>query len=195
MKKALFLLPFLLLTFLCTQAQETTLVITSSSQASPKRYLGMVELGYLYQDNKNNIPNTADSSPTLVVFNGYQFHRLVAVGLTIGSDFYNNLLVTPVALGLRGTLLNTRVSPYYSLDAGYGSTFLSNESDQLENEGGWMLNPALGLRVQSGNNTALAFSLGYKVQRAQTTNSPWSGTTITDEVSFKRVSVRLGFQF
>ncbi|WP_181306340.1 hypothetical protein [Rufibacter sp. XAAS-G3-1] len=192
MKKSLIALFLLLWVFSRVQAQEK-----NAAGTFPGRYQGGIEVGYLYQDNKDNAPSTADTSPTLTVFNGYRFHRLFSLGATLGLDFYNQVLVTPIALGLRGTLLNTRVSPFYSLDAGYGTTFLSDESDQRENKGGWMFNPALGLRVASGNNTAFAFSLGYKLQRA-TTKEPllWNRNSfITEEHSFKRLSARIGFMF
>ncbi|RNI30595.1 hypothetical protein [Rufibacter latericius] len=191
MKKSLLALCLLLLCYTKGKAQEN-----SGQPVPPSRYLGMVELGYLYQDNKNNAPNTADSSPTLTIFNGYRIHRALSIGATLGLDFYNQVLVTPLALGIRGTLLKTRVSPIYSLDAGYGSTFLSDESNQISNDGGWMINPALGFQVASGNNTAFALSLGYKVQRATTTEPlPWSSSFVTERHSFKRLSAKIGFMF
>ncbi|WP_048920045.1 hypothetical protein [Rufibacter radiotolerans] len=190
MKKHILLLSFLLVWFYGAQAQETPSVATSG-----KKYLGMIELGYLYQNNQNNTANSADASPTFNIFTGYQFHRMLSVGATVGLDFYNSLLVTPVALGLRGTLLSSRVSPIYSLDAGYGSAFLSDEPDQADYTGGWMVNPALGLRANTGTETAFTFTLGYKVQRATTENTQWNNNVITNKFSFKRLSVRMGFLF
>ncbi|KAA3438217.1 hypothetical protein [Rufibacter hautae] len=191
------LLSLLLMVSLTSSAQNNQVANSTFNGTTASSYVGMVEVGYLYQDNKNNAPNTADSSPTLILFNGYQFHRLFSLGATVGLDFYNQVLVSPVALGIRGTLLTTRVSPTFGVDAGYGTTFLSDESDNIKNKGGWMVNPTLGMRVLAGNNTAFLFNLGYKIQRATTTEPvPWGNNMfITEKHSFKRLSARLGFMF
>jgi hypothetical protein len=189
MKKYALLLSLLVLLCFRTQAQEIP------AAAPAKKYMGMIEIGYLLQQNQNNQPNTSDASPTLVIFNGYRFHRMLSVGPTIGLDFYNAVLIAPVALGLRGSLLATRVSPTYTLDAGYGTTFLHDNPDQSKASGGWMVNPALGLRVNTGNETAFTFNLGYKLQHASTQTTLWNGSMINNEYSFKRLSVRMGFLF
>jgi hypothetical protein len=182
-----------LLSFSLSEGMAQNTPATSTTENKPKRYLGMVELGYLHQ-KKQNDPLTA---PTLTVFNGFQFHRLLSVGPTVGLDFYENLIITPVALGLRGTLLDKRVSPFYSVDAGYGTTWFSDEPRRSEHKGGWMINPAAGLRIKAGNETAFLISLGYKVQSA-TTKEPlaWDNSAfITRDLTFKRLSTRIGFMF
>lgn len=159
-----------------------------------KRYMGTVELGYLYGNNKQGDLDNFVAAPSVEIFNGVRLHRLLAVGATTGFDFYNNLLITPFALGIRGEVFNTRISPIYSIDAGYGSAFLSHESDNEKKKGGWMFNPALGFRVRSGNGTAYTFATGYKTQEAET--STFWGSSMTDQkITYKRVSVQLGFMF
>jgi hypothetical protein len=179
MKRYALLLSLLLLMCLWAKAQDSPTAVPA------KKYMGMIEIGYLLQQNQNNQPNTSDASPTLVIFNGYRFHRMLSVGPTIGLDFYNAVLIAPVAL----------VSPNYSLDAGYGTTFLHDNPDQSKASGGWMVNPALGLRVNTGNETAFTFHLGYKLQHARTQTTLWNGSLINNEYSFKRLSVRMGFLF
>ncbi|MFC6998893.1 hypothetical protein [Rufibacter roseus] len=185
----------LLLTICSAQAQETSSTPASAPGNNTSKFTGMVEIGFLYQDLKTNAYNDISTSPTFSIFGGYQLHRLLSVGTTVGADFYSNMLITPISLGLRGTLLNTRVSPFYSLDAGYGSATFSSEVERTENKGGWMVNPALGLSVKTGNNTAYVFSLGYKMQKASSKITWWNSGFRQDEYTFKRLSVRMGFVF
>ncbi|GGK80994.1 hypothetical protein ACD591_10245 [Rufibacter glacialis] len=196
MKKLFLLLLVWLLVTAASLAQERVPATPSASDATAKKYLGMVELGYLNQSHNDQPLHISVSSPTFTIFNGYQWHRLLAVGTTLGLDFYQEAVVSPLALGFRGTVLPARVSPFYSMDMGYGATFLQKGSDANETRGGFLWNPALGLRVQAGPQTAFAFSLGYKTQRLHTkiTNT-WDNSVISNDITYKRLSVRIGFQF
>ncbi|MCC9166914.1 hypothetical protein [Pontibacter harenae] len=174
-------------------AQDAT-TLQKSEATGTSHYRGIIEFGYLYGKSSSNGFNSYAATPTVQVFNGYQFHRAFALGATIGADFYNNVLITPIALGIRGELLKTRVSPFYSLDAGYGSAAFSNEGNQRDNEGGWMFSPAVGMRVSTGTSTAFAFSIGYKTQRVRTQDIFW-GTTLEQKINYKRLTLRMGFMF
>jgi hypothetical protein len=189
MKKILLLLPFLLLQFTWCAAQSAE--PTGTGSVPDKKWLGTVEIGYLYGNSKRFDQDHSTVYPTVQVFYGYRFNRLLAIGATTGADFYDNTLVTPLALGIRGEVFATRVSPIYSLDAGYGSAALG---DGDASKGGWMYNPALGMRVNTGNGTAFTFGAGYKVQRVQREISSWN-TMIDQKITFKRLSLRAGFMF
>lgn len=184
--KLLYLLTLFLFTPGITMAQ--------SEEQPLKRYMGTVELGYLYGNNKQNDIDNFVAAPSVEIFNGFRLHRLLTIGATTGFDFYSNLLITPFALGIRGEAFNSRISPIYSIDAGYGSSFLSHEADMEEKKGGWMFNPALGIRVRSGHSTAYTFAAGYKTQEAET--STFWGRGMTDQkITYKRLSLQLGFMF
>lgn len=181
---------YLLTLFLFTSG----LTMAQSEEQPVKRYLGTVEIGYLYGNNKQGDIDNFVAAPSVKIFNGFRLHRLLAVGATTGFDFYNNLLITPFAVGVRGEIFDTRISPIYSIDAGYGSALLSHESDNEKKKGGWMFNPALGFRVRSGHSTAYTFAAGYKTQKAETLYT-WGGNESEQKINFKRVSVQLGFMF
>ncbi|GAB3202228.1 hypothetical protein ABID22_002589 [Pontibacter aydingkolensis] len=188
--KRLYLITLILLTALTTQAQQNS--TTDFPTARP--YLGMVEIGYLYGSSTSFGVKTYKTSPTVQVFNGYRFNKMFALGVTTGFDFYENVLVTPVALGLRGELLNSRISPIYGLDAGYGTTALSSENSGQKTHGGWMYSPAFGIRANTDNNTAFTFTVGYKNQRVETRQVNWNGT-VDQEINYKRLTTRIGFMF
>ena len=181
---------YLLTLFLFTSG----LALAQTEEQPIKRYMGAVDLGYLYGNNKDRDTKNYVAAPTVEIFNGFRLHRLLAIGVTTGFDFYNNLQIMPFALGVRGEILNSRISPIYSIDAGYGSAFLSHESENEKKKGGWMFNPALGFRVRSGNSSAYTFAAGYKTQQAETVSS-WGSTVTEQKINFKRLSLQLGFMF
>ncbi|MFT2010436.1 hypothetical protein ACMA1I_17310 [Pontibacter sp. 13R65] len=192
----------LLLLFFSISIFSTSAALAQSGAAAEDSrntagYMGSVEFGYLYGKVKNqfNNPPTYMAAPSVQLFNGYRAHRLFAIGGTVGFDFYDNILITPIALGIRGEVLNRRVSPIYSLDAGYGASFLSGKAFGERPDGGWMLNPALGFRVQTGNKAAFLFSAGYKQQRVEVESITGWGLRTNQRITYKRLSLRLGFMF
>lgn len=194
MRRKLYLLLLSLLPATLCQAQTEQAPAPAANQG----YVGMVELGYLYGKVHYANQNTdiSAASPTVQFYNGYRLSRGFMVGATVGFDFYDNILVTPLALGIRGEVLDARVSPSYSLDTGYGFTFMSDESDEQEFTGGWMFNPAIGLRVRTGDDgSAFAFHIGYKTQRVTSNTSWWNSTSVEQEINYKRLSLRMGFMF
>ena len=196
-KKSLLLTLFFYLAiagFTTAQSQENTLGLETTLPDAPKRFMGLVEIGYLYGKSGSMDFSSSVASPTVQLFSGYRFHRMLVVGGTVGFDFYNNVLITPIALGLRGEVLNSRISPVYGLDLGYGATFLSDEGNQQDIDGGWMFSPSAGISVDTGNSTAFTFGVGYKAQRARTETSWWGGSTVQN-LNYKRLSLRMGFMF
>jgi hypothetical protein len=173
------------------------LAFAQSPDPVHKPYLGMVEIGFLYGVKKEGEFKTPTAAPTVQMFNGYQIDELLAVGATVGIDIYEHSIVTPLALGIRGQLVNSRVSPFYSFDAGYAPALLSDESHssvQQKNKGGWMFNPALGIRVKTGHDTAFTFGAGYKSQKTETESS-WHLARTEQKVHYKRMTMRMGFMF
>ena len=125
------LLFFLSVSTITAKAQNQTAAeaeyVPKSAEIS--RYMGSVEMGFLYGKIENPWGNPPSylASPSILIFNGYRPHRLFSIGLSTGFDFYENILITPIGLGIRGELLNNRISPFYSVDAGHGSGFLSGK--------------------------------------------------------------------
>ena len=85
--------------------------------AEVSRYMGSIEMGFLYGKIKNPWGNPPSylASPSILIFNGYRPHRLFSIGLATGFDFYENVLITPTGLGIRGELLNNRIWGYTAL--------------------------------------------------------------------------------
>jgi sRNA-binding regulator protein Hfq len=168
----------------------------ASFQLKEKGYVNMTEIGVLTgrsggtdQFNQGFYHNTV----TLQTFNGYQFWPTLQVGLTAGVDWYQAFPLVPVALGLRGELSQSKVTPFYSLDVGHGFDWLNTVYVNQRARGGMMWNPGIGLKVR-GTSTAWVISLGYKSQSASTFfNTAWQRTE--QDIHYNRLALRTGISF
>ena len=124
---------------------------------------------------------------------GYQFNQFVAVGGGFGMDAYDKEYF-PVFADFRGYILNSRISLYYVFQAGYGiSTDIFNSfSSNISFKGGPMIQPSLGLRFASLNNTKFIVEAGYKFQYDQRTNER---NNTVDKIIFKRLALKVGLLF
>lgn len=128
-------------------------------------------------------------------FQGYQVHPFLSLGVMFGIDFFPNNSLLPLAFGLRGDLSYRQVSPFYSLDIGYGFPWLIDNESNEEYEGGMMFNPAIGIKIRLQEKSVITFSIGYKVQ--DTKNSIRFGNDFIEEnkITFRRLSIKMGFGF
>lgn len=131
------------------------------------------------------------SFPNLAV--GYQFNQYLAVGGGVGMDIYDFEFI-PVFADFRGYIFNSRVSPYYALQAGYGiSADLSNSlSSNESSKGGAMIHPSIGLRFASFRQTKFIMEAGYKFQYETRTND-WNESV--DNIVYRRLSLKFGVLF
>lgn len=166
-----------------------------------KGFYNHTELGTLL--GRVAIPNNGAaytrSSFTASTFNGYRFTRALIAGATVGVDWYARNAVVPVSLGLRGDMGKGRVSPCFALDVGYGLSWLMRPGEvtgaEVDVSGGLHLNPALGVRIATGNDTALILSLGYKHQRVSSKTQYDGGSTVVDEFNYNRLALKVGMSF
>lgn len=130
---------------------------------------------------------------------GYQFHRLLGIGLGLGVDTYsfdNGETLHPVFAEARGYLSRKSVSPYYSGSAGYGFAFKS--SDELINkaEGGMFFRGAMGLRLGADKDTNVLADIGYQYQEAFfERRTPFLNEIEEKWLRFHRIVVRVGLIF
>lgn len=162
-----------------------------------KGYVNHTELGTLLGAVK--VPFQTNevytrSSFTASSFNGYRFARGLAVGATVGVDWYARNAVVPLSLGLRGDMARSRVSPFYALDAGYAVASLA-KGDDVDFDGGLHLNPALGLRFALNGGAALTWSIGYKYQRVTKFTESTGTLSIVNQYSYNRLALKVGMSF
>lgn len=150
---------------------------------------------------------------TFQTFNGLQLSDVHSVGVLTGLDQYGSLSVVPIALGWRGILnpLN-KWQLYGGVDLGFGSTLLeptviTEWNEHRWQDGGFMGQSSIGLRIKNKKANFWSFSLAYKRQIYHLTtanprelspdpNRPedWSYYA-KDKITFNNVVYRIGYWF
>lgn len=183
MKKAIVWLA--LLTATAAQAQPD-----STFRWQHRGYINHTEMGMLL----GHVSTPASRANfTFTSFNGYRLHRSLAIGLTVGLDWYSTRLVTPISLGLRGDMgAARRVVPFYALDLGYGSMALMPKGLLSSLRGSYTFNPAIGLRLRNRYNNAFTWSVGFKKQEVSSRIELGSGQYIFQQHHYNRLTVRMG---
>ncbi|WP_421828085.1 hypothetical protein [Larkinella sp.] len=176
------------------------------AQKSPFKpvFTNMTEFGVLFGQVRYNV-NTASENVskrhniTAQTFNGVQLRPKLAVGGTVGVDWYNAALLMPVCAGVRYDLAqpgqkNLRV--FTSLDTGYGFAWLNEDPTGYETRGGWVIAPGIGFRIGRPQNTNFILSLNYKRQEA-TADKPlgWNEIHKYESRVYNRIAFRLGLSF
>jgi len=119
-------------------------------------YKGIVELG-----NEINIGDYGIDRLKLNIIYGYQINPYFYLGFGTGFRFYHDddAFLLPVFLDFRANFINNKISPYFSLDAGYSF------NGKREFDGfGLLLNPTLGVSFKVSDKSAMNVGLGYEKQ-------------------------------
>ena len=183
-----------LLTPLLTVAQKTRFKPVFTNMTEVGALLGQVRYGTAMAQAV-----AKRTTVTAQTFNGVLLRPRLAVGATVGADWYNTALITPVCAGVRYDLArpnqkNLRV--FSSLDAGWGFTWLNEDPTGYETSGGWTLSPGVGFRIGKPTSANLVFSLSYKRQEADAEKPLfWSELAKHETRVYNRMAFRLGVSF
>jgi hypothetical protein len=198
--------PFLSIVLtICTHSLIGSFTHHAQAQFKPN-YVNMTELGGLFGRVVYDIPwsNPPVSEVenrvnlTIQTFNGVQLKPRLAVGATVGVDWYNTALLMPLAAGARYDLARSKknVTLFGSLDAGYSVNWLHTDGTGYNTRGGMMLNPGLGLKIGLKSGSALTLSLTYKRQDAQVTKPlGWGEIEKWEDRTYNRMALRMGVMF
>ena len=107
------------------------------------------------------------ASFTTSMVHGVRIGRKGSVGAGIGFDAYENWKTLPLFGSASWDLFGKRNKVFVQLNYGYASAWINKDATAYgykRSEGGKMINPLLGYRIQSGN-VRILFSVGYKFQR------------------------------
>jgi len=129
-----------------------------------KRYSGIFEVGYTkgVGDEYSELAREARSINVFSVrmVNGYQINKNMSAGVGLGIDAYELAVLMPITIDLRAYFIDAPVSPTFIFDGGY-SLALNND----HGSNGLVLNPAVGVKINTSKNTSCLFSIGYKYQK------------------------------
>ncbi len=172
------------------------------------KYVNYTEIGGLF-GKSYQITQMSYSTPvegrtnfTIQSYNGYKISDKLSVGVTVGVDWFHAMQIVPVSLGIRNTYGKTaskKVKPYIGVDAGYGFTWLNDDSsDNQTAKGGLAISPVLGLLIPTGGQANFVLSIGYKHNAFTTTTNTGTDdypSSRTKEYELNRMAVRFGVNF
>ena len=132
-------------------------IVTKDSNALKTGYRGIVEAGF-----QLGVGDWGDDRFKLNIINGYQITPHLSLGLGTGLHFYMDAdaALVPLFADFRAYLLDNKVSPYFSLGAGY-SFNASRNFDGV----GVLINPAAGVSFKVSEKSSMNIALGYELQR------------------------------
>ncbi|WP_234736291.1 hypothetical protein [Tellurirhabdus bombi] len=180
------------------------LLSSAFAQSSFKpSYTNMTEAGVLFGQVRYG-GSTSESvakrhNITGQTFNGVQLRPKLAVGATVGADWYNSALLLPLCAGVRYDLArpnqkNLRV--FTSLDTGYSVTWLNEDPTGYETKGGWVISPGIGFRIGRPQNANFILSLSYKRQEASAEKPLFFNEIAKEETRvYNRIALRMGISF
>ena len=120
-------------------------------------------------------------SPSLTMTNGYMFNEHWAAGIGVGFEIFERNLF-PVFADIRYTLREGKVSPFFTVKAGYSfgdnkklhyeNLYLHYEpysvnNVDFRNYGGLMLHPEMGVKIPISGNADLLFTIAYRYQKIE----------------------------
>ncbi len=177
------------------------------SEYSHKGYYNSTNFGLLVGSSKNE--NKAPFS--FMMINGYGITDQFAVGFGIGSEFMSESYL-PLVIDTRYYFRKQKFSPFVFVQAGY-SVPLDKESseyhlfypsfssssiwggyDLLKPQGGYLINPGLGLKTMFSDNLGMTFTIAYHFQRLSYDRSNGDRDTAL-EIDMNRLEVKVGIFF
>ena len=130
---------------------------------------------------------------------GWQFNRLLGIGIGSGLDSYTfnqERLIIPLFIEIRSFILKKNISPYVILRAGYGFALKNEENQITDADGGLFLNPEIGYRIGAKDGVNVMLGVGIKIQKATYTfEFPWSEQVNIDKMKFERFVLKFGVTF
>ncbi len=135
----------------------------------------------------------------LLNITGFQFNRLLGLGLGTGVDIYSlegGETIYPLFAEARGYFLKKNISPYYAASVGYGFAFKDKNQELAKAKGGLLFHPAIGLRLGAAQSTNMVVDIGYKFQKAFFERRFEDNGDIEErDILYKRLTIRFGLIF
>ncbi|MEM6724044.1 MAG: hypothetical protein AAF598_08400, partial [Bacteroidota bacterium] len=147
--------------------------VSIKAKGGPKSYnfseTGFYNFTYVSNFNASSGFGTHYVGLGLHTVTGYQINRLIGVGIGIGIENYEVSFprsVAPLYLEARGYFTDKNISPYYSMNVGWGFPLKREFNGVNETEGGVFINPNIGVRLGAKKGVNFTADVGYKYQRA-----------------------------
>ena len=171
------------------------------SFAPKKGYTSVNEVGMLV--------STGNESAAIMVqtIHGYTLNPYLTLGTGTGLHVYYDLpmsyyyyynystKIIPVFANVSGEVLPAnRVSPYYTGRVGYGID-VTDRDEFASSRGGLMFGVGVGMKVKGNNQLSWTLGVGYQFQKYYTKFQQWEGSTVTNNLSIRRLAITTGIAF
>jgi hypothetical protein len=184
--------------------------------AKHKGYMGSVETGVLVGFEKvYSIPKNCyycddlaqrreNIAISLRTIHGYRFFPYLFIGGGVGFDRYTGHFQSfvPLFCRVQSEFLKRKITPFASVDAGYGFLVQENESESLvftrkPNYGGVYVATSAGVRFYTQSRVSVALNIGYAVQKSRSTfRYDFEGSPVFDIYrTYQRMTAGVGIMF
>lgn len=117
---------------------------------------------------------------------GCQINRHFFVGFGTGAKFIDGEVFVPIYGDFRVSFLKSNITPFFGTKIGYS----------IHEAGGFMFEPAVGVRFGFTDSFAMNFSAGYELQKAEVFYySYYYGYGFTEKENVGGFMLKLGFEF
>lgn len=160
-------------------------------------YFNISEIGFGF-GNQNYYYGGITSSISMQTINGMQLCRHLQAGIGLGIDYYTSqpVLYNPIFIRISGDIIKSPVTPYYYADGGYTMVWEDDNNENTSYEGGWMINPGIGVKFYSRTKASYHISFGFKTQLSKYTyTNPWDNSVFEEKRKYNRLSMKLGIGF
>jgi hypothetical protein len=182
------------------RSEEEVLFPESAKEKKPGKpeikYFNNTMMGVLSGKSSDDVEPVASLSAETV--NGITLYPFLSTGIGVAYDQYYTTATLPFFISIRGDIMSNAFTPFYFVDAGYGSAWDTRETnawEDLEVKGGTMFHAGIGFKMYSGNRINVMIALGYKYQKSEYRITEWGGAERVTDRTFKRLSFRLGIGF
>ncbi len=140
---------------------------------------------------------------------GYNMNRWLNFGAGTGFEFYDfgiqyswtridPIVFIPLFAEVRGDFLDKKITPFYSLQLGYGFKVPTENDDWGNKPGGTYFRPALGCKFKLTEKFSSSVSFGYELQHARyKRDDSWGEDPYINDIrrTYQRYFIQFGFGF
>jgi hypothetical protein len=163
-------------------------------------FYSKLNVGFLFSGNID----TPFPPLSLILLGGYDFKNKFSVGGGVGLDLLNEAYM-PVVADLKYNFTSGKINHYIYFQGGYivpletpdpyDYDYSSDYLSDISSDGGYLINPGLGLKLFINEKNAFSFGIGYKYIHINHSYKEQNGQTIDRVIKYNRVVLSFGYHF
>ncbi|MEE4196084.1 MAG: hypothetical protein V2I54_00440 [Bacteroidales bacterium] len=172
----------------------------SSLEYQSHGFYSNVTVGFLFSGNID----TPFPPLSIILLGGYDFENPWSLGGGVGLDLLNETYM-PVVADLKFNFTSGKINHFIYLQGGYMLSlekpdpydydYYSYYHSDIDSDGGFLINPGIGLKLLINEKNAFSFGLGYKYIHINHSFKEQNGLTIDRLIKYNRVVLSFGYHF